>query len=142
MKRIIFVLALMLMASSVMAAGNRFVVPTDGKDNPLQGDGYGGASSKLINDAVDGTEEVVFAGKGVVYGIMLSSGVVSSFVVLSDSGTVTSPTGAVTSQMTFKSTDTVIYTFPQGIRVSDGATLAITGAAGEFATVFYLDEEL
>lgn len=137
MKRLIVAVVLVLMATSVMAS-NRFILPTDNKDNPLQGDSYGGASSKLIS-TVDGTEQVVFAGKGVVYGIVLSTGAATSFAVLSDSGTVASPTGAVTSKLIFGSTNNT-YTFPMGVRVSDGATLAVTGTAPETATVFYLDE--
>ena len=138
MKRIIVALSLMLMATSV-TAGNRFILPTDNKDNPLQGDGYAGASATVVT-TVDGTEQVVFAGAGVVYGIVLSSGVTTSFAVLSDSGTVASPTGAVTGSLIYAGTN-VTFTFPQGIRVSDGATLAITGASPETATVFYLDEQ-
>lgn len=137
MKRIIFALVLLLMASSV-TAGNRFTLPTDNSDIPLQGDGYAGASSVVIKST--GTEVVVFAGKGVVYGLVLSSGVVSSYAVLSDSATVASPTGPVTSQLVYGSTDSKTYLFPMGIRVSDGATIKITGGIGEKLTVFYLDE--
>jgi len=129
-----------VLVATIAHGAPSFQVPRGQDGVPLRGDEYGGASSKLITTA-DGTEQVVFAGRGVVYGVLLSSGAITSYAVLSDSGPVTSPTGAVTSQMVYESTATKQFKFPKGVRVADGATLAITGGAGVTATVFYQDEQ-
>lgn len=132
--------AVMLMASSVMA-GRAFVIPSAANGNPLVGDGYGGANYALVT--ASNTETAIFSGRGILIGIVTSTGTpATDYVIFKDTSAVSNDI-TDSPRMAYKTTASV-ESLPFPLRVTNGLVTDSQKAVADGLeyVVIYIDEEL